>query len=70
MIILGSISVGKSSIAMRFVSNQFNDFLESTLGAVFFEKSIEYSPGRNIKFQIWDTAGQEKYRAIARIYYK
>jgi small GTP-binding protein len=69
VVIIGTIGVGKSSITIRFVNNQFNDFLDSTLGAVFFEKVHNYN-GKSIKFQFWDTAGQEKYKAIARIYYK
>jgi GTPase SAR1 family protein len=36
VVIVGSIGVGKSSITTRFVNNHFNDFLDSTLGAVFF----------------------------------
>jgi Ras-related protein Rab-5C len=39
------------------------------LGAVYFEKIVTLV-GRKIKFEFWDTAGQEKYKAIARIYYK
>ena len=43
--------------------------MDSTLGAVYFEKVHNYD-GESIKFQFWDTAGQEKYKSIARIYYK
>jgi small GTP-binding protein len=43
--------------------------LDSTLGAVYFEK-FNTCQGKKIKFEFWDTAGQEKYKAIARIYYK
>ena len=57
MVVIGSIGVGKSSITIRFVNNQFNDFLDSTLGAVFFEKIHHYN-SKSIKFQFWDTAGQ------------
>jgi Ras-related protein Rab-5C len=67
--VIGGIGVGKSSITIRYVNNQFNEFLESTLGAVYFEKSHRHK-NRSIKYQIWDTAGQEKYKAIAKIYYK
>lgn len=31
---------------------------------------MEHVPGKIVKFQIWDTAGQEKYRSIAKIYYQ
>lgn len=70
VVVIGGIGVGKSSLTIRFVNNQFYDFLDSTLGAVFFEKVYSYGQGKSIKFQFWDTAGQEKYKAIARIYYK
>lgn len=34
------------------------------------EKMHECLNGKHLKLKIWDTAGQEKYRAIARLYYK
>lgn len=40
------------------------------MGAAFAEKVLEYQPGKHLKMQIWDTAGQEKYRSIAKIYYQ
>jgi len=42
----------------------------TTLGAAYFEKVHDYGEGKSMKFQFWDTAGQEKFRAIAKIYYK
>ena len=54
---------------MRYVNDTFLDSLDSTLGAVYFEKIHKYD-NKSIKFQFWDTAGQEKYKSIARIYYK
>ena len=62
--------VGKSSLAIRFTQDIFSDYLESTLGAAYFETTHAYSNGKKINFQFWDTAGQEKYRSIARIYFK
>lgn len=44
--------------------------METTLGASYFEKVHEYAGNQAVKFQFWDTAGQEKYKAIAKIYYK
>lgn len=54
---------------MRYVNDTFFDSLDSTLGAVYFEKIHTYD-NKTVKFQFWDTAGQEKYKSIARIYYK
>ena len=44
--------------------------MPTTLGASYFEKVHDYKPGKSIKYQFWDTAGQEKFKAIAKIYYK
>ena len=69
LVFLGDTSVGKSSIAQRFVNNEFNEFSEPTIGAAFLTKEIE-ARGRNIRLDIWDTAGQERYRALAPMYYR
>jgi Ras-related protein Rab-5C len=69
VVVIGPVGVGKSSITIRYVHNEFHDSLESTLGAVYFEKT-QLAQGRRVKFEFWDTAGQEKYKSIARIYYK
>ncbi|CAM9711580.1 unnamed protein product [Phaeothamnion confervicola] len=63
------IGVGKSSLVLRFVTNNFKPYSESTIGASFMSKMImiETTP---IKFQIWDTAGQEKYHSLAPMYYR
>lgn len=57
VVVIGGIGVGKSSLTIRYVNNQFNEFMESTLGAIYFEKMHSFNK-KNIKFQIWDTAGQ------------
>ncbi|KAH9515533.1 Ras- protein Rab-22A [Bulinus truncatus] len=67
--LLGESGVGKSSIVMRFVADKFKNALESTIGASFMTKTI-FLEGNTFKFQIWDTAGQEKYRALAPMYYR
>eukprot|EP00050_Salpingoeca_kvevrii_P007586 m.297198 g.297198 ORF g.297198 m.297198 type:complete len:198 (-) comp13558_c0_seq1:143-736(-) len=67
--LLGDAGVGKSSIVTRFVSDSFNPHLESTIGASFMSKTITVD-GKSFKYQIWDTAGQEKYRGLAPMYYR
>ena len=44
--------------------------MPTTLGAAYFEKTHDCGVGKAIKYQFWDTAGQEKFKAIAKIYYK
>ena len=69
VVFLGESSVGKSSIVIRFVRNEFLEVQEPTIGAAFFTKSIMLDKG-NIKMEIWDTAGQERYRSLAPMYYR
>ncbi|KAM3141730.1 hypothetical protein pb186bvf_006052 [Paramecium bursaria] len=69
VVILGETAVGKSSLLLRFCSDQFKETHESTLGAAFLARTIAVKD-QQIKFQIWDTAGQEKYKSLTPLYYK
>lgn len=67
---VGDVGVGKSSITVRYALSKFDNKMESTLGAAYMQKVYESTEGKPIKLKIWDTAGQEKYKAIAKLYYK
>ena len=69
VVLLGHQGVGKSSIVLRFVTNNFRQFSESTIGASYMSKLVVVDE-KAIKFQIWDTAGQEKYHSLAPMYYR
>eukprot|EP01033_Poteriospumella_lacustris_P001613 gene1613-1175_t len=69
VVLLGDTGVGKSSLVLRFVTNNFKPYSESTIGASFMSKLLSVN-GKSIKFQIWDTAGQEKYHSLAPMYYR
>ena len=69
LVLLGEASVGKSSLVVRFVQDQFHNHIESTIGAAFFTKSIPVD-GDDVTFEIWDTAGQERYHSLAPMYYR
>merc|ERR1719420_709358 len=64
LVLLGDAAVGKSSILMRFLQNKFTDGIETTVGAAFSTKTIE-TRSRQVKFEIWDTAGQESATGMA-----
>ena len=70
VVLLGDAGVGKSSIVMRYVNNEFYDMQESTIGAAFFTKIHSIDNNNNISLQIWDTAGQERYQSLAPMYYR
>jgi len=84
VVLLGESGVGKSSLALRFVTNEFKPYSEATIGASFMSKTVLVPPDnlqgevqddleetpRKIAFKIWDTAGQEKYACLAPMYYR
>ena len=70
VVVLGSEGVGKSSIVTRFVNNDFKEVVDSTNGAYFAPKTLPISGGKDIRFDIWDTAGKERYRALNKFFMK
>ncbi|GKT22954.1 Small GTPase like protein [Aduncisulcus paluster] len=69
LVLLGSSGAGKTSIVLRFTKDQYFDHQPSTIGAAFVCKKVSL-PGKVIKFEIWDTAGQEQYSILAPMYYR
>eukprot|EP01083_Nonionella_stella_P045103 121258_1 len=69
LVLLGNASVGKSSILQRFATDEYSAEKPPTVGAAFTTKVITVAH-RQIKFDIWDTAGQEKYRSMTPLYYR
>ena len=72
VVLLGEMLTGKTSLISRLVDNTFNYNETSTFVASNFSKEIEYSEfnGITLTLQIWDTAGQEKFRSVNKIFYK
>lgn len=68
-VIIGDSGVGKSNLLSKFLNNSFSSDQKTTVGVEFGAKKLIID-GKNIKAQIWDTAGQEKYRSITNAYYK
>ncbi|PGH32926.1 rab family, other [[Emmonsia] crescens] len=69
LVLLGEAAVGKSSLVLRFVNNDFQENKEPTIGAAFLTQKCSL-PTRTIKFEIWDTAGQERFASLAPMYYR
>jgi len=70
LVLLGESAVGKSSLVLRFVKDQFDDYRESTIGAAFLTQTVQLDDSTTVKFEIWDTAGQERYKSLAPMYYR
>ncbi|GHJ87694.1 hypothetical protein NliqN6_4096 [Naganishia liquefaciens] len=69
LVLLGEAAVGKSSLVLRFVSNDFNENNSPTIGAAFLTQKCRLED-KVIKFEIWDTAGQERFHSLAPMYYR
>ena len=67
IIFVGDQAVGKTSIISRIMDNPFNEIYEASIGVDFMSKNIKYK-GQNVKLQMWDTAGQEKYKGLIPSY--
>jgi len=69
VVLLGEGCVGKTSLMLRYVQNQFNDKHLTTIQASFLSKKLTVD-GVRVNLAIWDTAGQEKFHALGPIYYR
>ena len=63
------LGVGKSCVVLQFIEQKMNDNHEVTLGVEFASRTVAVR-NKNIKFQVWDTAGQENFRSLTRSYYR
>ena len=61
--------VGKSCLLLQFTDKRFQPVHDLTIGVEFGARMITID-GKQIKLQIWDTAGQEAFRSITRSYYR
>ncbi|KAG1238073.1 hypothetical protein G6F68_000357 [Rhizopus microsporus] len=69
IIIIGDSGVGKSNLLLRYTSNEFLQDSRSTIGVEFATKTINID-NHVIKAQLWDTSGQERYKAITSAFYR
>jgi len=71
VILVGDSGVGKTSIILRFISNEFNKDVPSTSGANYASKDVEFKDlNAKLQYDVWDTAGQEQYKGLSKIFYK
>jgi small GTP-binding protein len=68
-VVMGSSGVGKTCILKRLIDDQFPVDESPTIGADYVSK-VEEVDGQSVRLQIWDTAGQEKFRSIAKSYFR
>ena len=70
ILLLGDSSVGKTCFLMRYADNTFQEIHMTTIGLDYKLKNVQLDDGKIVKIQIWDTAGQDRFRSITKNYYK
>lgn len=70
IIIIGDGSVGKTSLVMRIVDNQFSYSMPMTIGVDNYSRILQISSTTKLNLSIWDTAGQERFSVVAPSYFR
>ena len=68
-ILLGESGVGKTNLANAAVDLRFDQNSKSTVNALYVQKKMNIL-GKDYELRLWDTAGQEQYRALTKLFYK
>lgn len=69
IIIIGEPAVGKTSLVKKFITGQFTKDYRSSIGTNIFTKKIKLEKDNDIKIQLWDIAGQERWISMRPSYY-
>ena len=71
LVLVGDSGVGKTCIISRFISEDYNPNVNSTDGVSYATKHLDLPKiNKSIDLDIWDTAGQEKYKSLTKFFYK
>jgi len=70
IVLVGDAGVGKTHILSRYIKGTLPKTPQATIGVEFATRTVILGRGGTAKAQIWDTAGQEKYRSITRAHYR
>lgn len=70
IVVIGDSGVGKTCIAQRAVSDQFDIANPATVGGAHFILKVDRDDGSDITFNIWDTAGQDEFRSLVPMYFQ
>ena len=70
VLLLGDSTVGKTCVLLKYTDKIFQDTHMMTIGLDYRLKTMKLQNGQDVKLQIWDTAGQDRFRSITKNYYK
>ena len=70
LLLLGDSTVGKTCFLIKYTDQSFQDIHMATIGLDYRVKTMKLKNNKDVKIQIWDTAGQDRFRSITKNYYK
>ena len=70
LLLLGDSTVGKTCFLIKYTDQSFQDIHMATIGLDYRVKTMKLKNNKEVKIQIWDTAGQDRFRSITKNYYK
>ena len=70
LVVVGDSGVGKSSLVLRYTRDFFDVSLKSTIGVDVTTKEIQYDNDTTLTAQLWDTVGQDRFKAVSAVYYR
>ena len=70
IVMTGPVAAGKTSLVSRYFLGHFNKKEDSTVGASFVSKKVTASNSKKFVLELWDTAGEERYRSLLPLYYR
>ena len=69
ILLIGDSYVGKTSLLLQYIDRECPENHMATIGVEFKDKIIQINK-KNVKLQVWDTSGQERYRSITKNFYR
>jgi len=69
LVIIGEFSVGKTSLVKKYISGQFSNDYRASIGTNLYITKLTYDENTEVKIQLWDIAGQEKWIKSRALYY-
>jgi len=70
ILVIGNSKCGKTSIIRRYASDSFTEDYNVTLGADYTKKVVDWSKDQQIRLQLWDIAGQDRFALLTRPYFR
>ncbi|KAG2393705.1 hypothetical protein C9374_007236 [Naegleria lovaniensis] len=70
VVLVGDYGVGKTSLAKKISQRGFTTQHQPTIGIDFVVCTLVLNTKETVRLQLWDTAGQEKFKALASSFFR